>query len=1461
MKMRLFTTLLFAMFSCVMLCASPVQHERLANAPAQSSQLEDDSVSSYVVTFTVSDFEGQGVSGGATDGSSSVTASRDGVTVSCSNAYGTSSELRCYRGAELTIVSDMFIQSISFSMSSQYSSGLNSSYEVNASSWTASPSAQVRIKSIELTLSNVPIVVNDSIPSDTIAPTPVDTAVLGLDGNYVILAQRADTSHWFYMTSDLGTGTIKRYQAVDAGTAVLAEVNTANLDSKYYWQVIGNKLHTQAGYSTWKSGNSGNLDDVGTELTFQKNDDGTYWIFFDNGNEVRYLSMNANYGSNYFAYYKQTQIYSLTLLKAGDSIQPTDTIVPTPIDTTTPMPQDTIEPTPVDTTHYMTLAELMTLTANTSGLTFGAFDVVYVNGNYTYIKDETGAALIYKSNYGLNAGDHVEAGLQGSLSIYNKLYEIVPTSTVAELTVTAGQSPAIPDATEVSSFNTMNQVVVYRGIHFSSSVNMSSSNRTVQALWGENDQAVTLYNRNNVSYSFVANKLYNILGVNSVYNTTYQVDVHQIAEDTVTDNPADTIQPVEITYVTASCAGLMTLPDSTYVELGAFDVVYVTGAYIYIKDDTGAGLVFMRNYGLKAGDYVAAGLRGQMVLYRGRYEVIPMTPYAELTVTDGGTPVYEEATELPNFQNMNAVRIYRHVYFPEDATMDSKNLTVTAKWGGPEGETITLYNRESLNFFFGAGRMYTITGGNSVFNGAYQVEVFAADEEINEQNPVDTAFIYSTCSALMSMLDPTMADSFAMSYLSPNDVNLFVYFEEPVCNEMVMAGSYNGWSTDANDLVHMTALPGCEGWYAAVIPYSDSVLAKPVQLLEDGAFSWAYQTGDADSWLYVAGQPADIYNTGYAGESEMRFLSPGVYVYRSLYFKGHNSPCNVLRHNYTVTLAAPPCYYEPAIIGDFSLWLESYPMTKNNDGTYSYTWSDFEGNAFKFRAATSQEWENEIWIFNDSLNGYVANPNIILGSDTLIYLDYSNGTYSLGCPPPDTTYIPVTCKQLMTLQDDGNTFVELGAFDVVYVNNRHTYIRDTTGAGLIYHSDSLALKVGDHVEAGFRGKFAIYAGLYEIYPISSVTELTVTAGEAPEIAEATTLPSFDNMNEVLVYKGVRFGQSYPLTTSTSTAYGLWGDDYGKLEIFNKFGIRYTFENNKSYDITVANSVYNGRYQVYFISAEEFYEEPVVTIFGKEVSITDPEDSTVVLEQVDVFGDSTLMYNVGENTLTFTGANMTVGDSVSTAISYTGTEPLTIVICDSSTIFADTIISSDADVYITGEGMIEMEAVVPIIGTSTSIITFDSVNLYVHSLPTPASVRRRIRGGKRLDETGGPALSGFASADFNKTEITPPDATYQAVEVEEAQGGESGQQGPKRTMALIIPKEDGPDEIVTEFTLTAVPDPPKDDAVEMTGWDAFLPDQPYAVYSMHGTLLGATLNDLPEGVYLIRQHNHTFKFVK
>ncbi len=138
--------------------------------------------------------------------------------------------------------------------------------------------------------------------------------------NYVVLAQRSATDNWYYMTSDLGTASNKRYQAVDAGTTSLANVNTSNLDSKYYWQIEENKLHTAAGYSAWTSGNTALLDETGKELNIEKQTDGTYTFSFADGTNTRYLAFNKSAGNNYFAYYSGTnQIYKLTLVKEGES--------------------------------------------------------------------------------------------------------------------------------------------------------------------------------------------------------------------------------------------------------------------------------------------------------------------------------------------------------------------------------------------------------------------------------------------------------------------------------------------------------------------------------------------------------------------------------------------------------------------------------------------------------------------------------------------------------------------------------------------------------------------------------------------------------------------------------------------------------------------------------------------------------------------------------------------------------------------------------------------------------------------------------------------------------------------------------------------------------------------------------------------------------------------------------------
>lgn len=248
---------------------------------------------------------------------------------------------------------------------------------------------------------------------------------------------------------------------------------------------------------------------------------------------------------------------------------------------------------------------------------------------------------------------------------------------------------------------------------------------------------------------------------------------------------------------------------------------------------------------------------------------------------------------------------------------------------------------------------------------------------------------------------------------------------------------------------------------------------------------------------------------------------------------------------------------------------------------------------------------------------------------------------------------------------------------------------------------------------------------------------------------------------------------------------------------------------------------------------ELYIPPTVTIFGQEVEITDPEDSTLILEEIDVLGDSSLMYRPEENSLTFNNVTLEANDSLSAAISYSGTDPLTIYLCDSSTIFADTVIASNADVVITGDGILVAEAVVPIVGAPTANITFDSVTMYVRSLPNPEAVRRRIRGIKLVDEDGGPALSGFASADFNKTSVTPPDAEYGEVETESQAPGEP----PVIINALFVEHPDGTTEILTEFILEAMDlnNPPF--GVDNTrSWRALDSTQP--MYNMLGMQVGA-----------------------
>lgn len=221
-----------------------------------------------------------------------------------------------------------------------------------------------------------------------------------------------------------------------------------------------------------------------------------------------------------------------------------------------------------------------------------------------------------------------------------------------------------------------------------------------------------------------------------------------------------------------------------------------------------------------------------------------------------------------------------------------------------------------------------------------------------------------------------------------------------------------------------------------------------------------------------------------------------------------------------------------------------------------------------------------------------------------------------------------------------------------------------------------------------------------------------------------------------------------------------------------------------------------------------YVPPVVVIMGDTIDLDDESQELPV--EIDVFGDSTFVYNTEENSITLNA--VVLEDTGVTAINYTGTDTLKIILKDTSSIYADTVINSKSNVYIGGIGHLEAVGTVPIYGTKESTITFDSVEMHVSSVPTTQALQRRIQArrsgikfAKYLDETGGPALSGFGSADFNKVGVTPGDAEYGPIN--NSGGGEEEDD----MNALYLPGEDGEQEIVTEFWLT----PDGADALPMT----------------------------------------------
>ena len=165
--------------------------------------------------------------------------------------------------------------------------------------------------------------------------------------------------------------------------------------------------------------------------------------------------------------------------------------------------------------------------------------VVYANGSYTYLKDETGVGLLYGGNFNFNAGD-VVAGIAATTKLYSKLPELLPAVTIEDLTVTSGEAPSPAEAKAVPTAKEVNTYLVLKGVTLAkdAATKSGSSLQNVEATF----KGGTIQLRDQfgvVVDGTIKAGSYDVEGFVSVYNTTVQFYITKITSTaTAIDNAA-----------------------------------------------------------------------------------------------------------------------------------------------------------------------------------------------------------------------------------------------------------------------------------------------------------------------------------------------------------------------------------------------------------------------------------------------------------------------------------------------------------------------------------------------------------------------------------------------------------------------------------------------------------------------------------------------------------------------------------------------------------------------------------------------------------------------------------------------------------------------------------------------------------------------------------------------------------
>ncbi len=203
-------------------------------------------------------------------------------------------------------------------------------------------------------------------------------------------------------------------------------------------------------------------------------------------------------------------------------------------------------------------------------------------------------------------------------------------------------------------------------------------------------------------------------------------------------------------------------------------------------------------------------------------------------------------------------------------------------------------------------------------------------------------------------VNPTVpSDAVLADYYEQGDVCVCFYVPaEMNCNNIVLTGSFNGWSSTAAECTAVQPVEGYDGWYVgSFTPEAEpdaekGIQAKPIMLDVDGNWNWEYQVGAATA---IRGG-VQVVQGAYAGEIDMLNYgadAPNVFTIDAW----KKNPCTAIYHNYTVTVINDGCngLTVPFIVGDMTNWafqemqLDMAKTQEYQTAVYYYNFKAAEG--------------------------------------------------------------------------------------------------------------------------------------------------------------------------------------------------------------------------------------------------------------------------------------------------------------------------------------------------------------------------------------------------------------------------------------------------------------------------------------------------------------------------------------